>query len=303
MWSIRFCRQGEVSLVSLVASRCTVINADLHCHSRQSDGVFTPEELAMRAKSNGVDLWALTDHDDVSGIASARSAAKQHDLTFVSGVEISVTFAAQTVHVVGLGIDETHPVLLAGLEQLCRERDARALLIADKLAQAGFDGTYEGALTHVQNPALVSRTHFARHLYETGHVSSMQDAFDRYLGDQGRAYVPTQWATLEEAVYWIMQSGGIAVIAHPGRYKYTDLQFDTLFKQFLAFGGQGIEVHTGSHRPDEYDYYAQVARDYGFVASIGSDFHGPTESRHDLGSIRPLPRDLTPVWQALGVAQ
>ena len=277
------------------------LKPDLHCHSRQSDGVFEPSELAKRAHDRGVDLWALTDHDDVSGVAQARQAASSLGLTFLAGVEISVTWANRTVHVVGLGINESHPVLVQGLGQLRAQRDGRAYLIAEKLAQVGFQGTYEGALKHVQNPALVSRTHFARHLYEAGHVSSMQTAFDRYLGERGAAYVPTQWASLKDAVDWIVASGGVAVIAHPGRYKYSQVEFDALFTEFRQLGGLGIEVCTGSHQPHENVQYAQVARDYGFLASCGSDFHGPSESRHDLGSAPGLPADLTPVWQVLAL--
>ena len=260
---------------------------------------MTPSDLAERAFDRGVDLWALTDHDDVSGIAQAREAANRLGMSFLAGVEISVTWASRTVHVVGLGIDEMDPVLTMGLAKLRAERDERALLIAQKLALAGFEGAYEGALKHVQNPALVSRTHFARHLFEAGHVASMQAAFDRYLGDRGTAFVPTEWASLEDAVQWILAAGGVAVIAHPGRYQYSDLEFDALFNEFRELGGQAIEVHTGSHRPDENVQYAQVARDYNFLASCGSDFHGPKEGRHDLGSVPALPKDLTPVWHAL----
>lgn len=277
------------------------INADLHCHSLQSDGVFTPQALAARAHDNGVELWALTDHDEVCGVGPARAAAKALGLRFVGGVEISVTFAGQTVHVVGLGIDETSSALLEGLAQMREDRDHRAGLIAHKLAELGFEGTLEGAMAYASNPSLVSRTHFARHLYQAGHVKSMQEAFDRYLGDKGSAYVPTQWASLDDAVDWILQANGVAVIAHPGRYSFSDLAFDALLRQFRERGGQAIEVHTGSHQPHEYDYYAHVARQYGFMASIGSDFHGPAESRCDLGRVRPLPRDLTPVWHVLDV--
>lgn len=275
---------------------------DLHCHSRQSDGVLTPAELANRAHGRGVDLWALTDHDDVSGVEQARKIAQSLGITFVAGVEISVTWANRAVHVVGLGIDEQHPTLAQGLSKLRSERDERALLIADKLAAAGFEGAYEGALKHVQNPSLVSRTHFARHLFEQGHVSSMQLAFDRYLGEQGTAYVPTQWASLQDAVQWITAASGVAVIAHPGRYKYSEIEFDALFTEFKQLGGLAIEVCTGSHQPHENVQYAQVARDYGFMASCGSDFHGPHESRHDLGSVPALADDLTPVWQALSLS-
>lgn len=276
-------------------------NPDLHCHSRQSDGVLTPSDLANRAHARGVDLWALTDHDDVSGVGQARMSAQSLGMAFLAGVEISVTWANRTVHVVGLGIDERHPTLTQGLLKLRSERDERALLIAEKLAVAGFAGAYEGALKHVQNPSLVSRTHFARYLVEQGHVSTMQLAFDRYLGEQGTAYVPTQWASLHDAVQWIVAAGGVAVIAHPARYKYSEIEFDALFQEFRHLGGLAIEVCTGSHKPDENVQYAQVARDYGFLASCGSDFHGPAESRHDLGSVPALPEDLTPVWQALSL--
>ncbi len=277
------------------------LNADLHCHSRQSDGVLTPSELASRAFAGQVDLWALTDHDDVSGIGQAREAAQSIGMAFVAGVEISVTWANRTIHIVGLGIDENDATLTAGLEQLRRERDERALLIAQKLADAGCEGAHAGALEYVQNPSLVSRTHFARHLLNAGHVSSMQGAFDRYLGEQGVAYVPTQWAKLEQAIQWILAAGGVAVIAHPARYRLSELELDALFTDFRALGGQAIEVHTGSHRPHENVQYAQVARQYGFLASCGSDFHSPQESRYDLGSVPALPADLTPVWQAIAM--
>jgi 3',5'-nucleoside bisphosphate phosphatase len=276
------------------------LSADLHCHSHFSDGVLPPEMLAARAAERGVDLWALTDHDEVSGIATAQQAAKQHGMAFLAGAEISVTWLGRTVHIVGLGLDATDPTLLAGLQQTRSGRVNRAKGMADALAKLGMQGAYEGALKFVSNPELISRTHFARYLVEAGHCASMQQVFDQYLHDDGPAYVDLQWAKLEEAVSWIMSAGGVAVIAHPGRYKYSSLEFDTLFKSFKAAGGLGIEVNTGSHRPREYAQYAQVARDYGFLASIGSDFHGPDDGVFDLGSIAPLAADLKPVWQELG---
>ena len=276
------------------------LSADLHCHSHFSDGVLSPDMLAARAAERGVDLWALTDHDEVSGIATAQQAAKQYGMAFLAGAEISVTWLGRTVHIVGLGLDATDPTLLAGLQQTRSGRVSRAKGMADALAKLGMPGAYEGALKFVSNPELISRTHFARYLVEAGHCASMQQVFDQYLHDDGPAYVDLQWAKLEEAVSWIMSAGGVAVIAHPGRYKYSSLEFDTLFKSFKAAGGLGIEVNTGSHRPHEYAQYAQVARDYGFLASIGSDFHGPDDGVFDLGSIAPLAADLKPVWQELG---
>lgn len=276
------------------------LSADLHCHSHFSDGVLPPDMLAARAAERGVDLWALTDHDEVSGIATAQQAAKQYGMAFLAGAEISVTWLGRTVHIVGLGLDATDPTLLAGLQQTRSGRVSRAKGMADALAKLGMPGAFEGALKFVSNPELISRTHFARYLVEVGHCASMQQVFDQYLHDDGPAYVDLQWAKLEEAVSWIMSAGGVAVIAHPGRYKYSSLEFDTLFKSFKAAGGLGIEVNTGSHRPHEYAQYAQVARDYGFLASIGSDFHGPDDGVFDLGSIAPLAADLKPVWQELG---
>lgn len=272
---------------------------DLHCHSRMSDGVLEPEALARRAAANGVDLWALTDHDEIGGIAQARETAQSLGMAFVAGVEISVTWSNRTVHIVGLGIDETHPVLLDGLARTRSGRIDRGRQIGEKLQALGMPGAFEGALALAGQDQLLSRTHFARYLVQQGYVSTMQTVFDRYLGDDGVAHVPSRWADLDQAVDWIVQAGGVAVLAHPGRYKYSDLQFDALFTTFKMCGGQAIEVHTGSHQPHQYEQYARVARQYGFLASCGSDFHGPQESRCDLGSVSPLPADLKPVWHAL----
>lgn len=272
--------------------------ADLHCHSTVSDGVLDPETLARRAHASGVDLWSLTDHDEVSGVAQARQTARELGMAFVAGVEISVTWSGRTVHVVGLGIDENHQLLLDGLASTRSGRVDRGRLMGQKLAALGIPGAFEGALALAGEDHLLSRTHFARYLVGQGYCPTMQAVFDRYLGDDGPAYVPSTWADLGDAVDWIVKSGGVAVLAHPGRYKYSELQFDTLFRSFKDCGGLAIEVNTGSHQPHEYARYAQIARNYGFLASCGSDFHGPHESR-ELGSVAPLPADLTPVWQAI----
>lgn len=276
-----------------------VVNADLHCHSIHSDGTLPPSELARRAHERGVDLWSLTDHDELSGIADARQSARDLGMGFVAGVEISVTWAARTVHVVGLGVDEAAPSLAQGLAQIRKQRDQRAFELADCLAAHGVKDAYQGALQYVNNPALVTRTHFARYLMQAGYVPTMQAAFDRYLGDGALANVPVRWATLQEAVAWIHEAHGVAVIAHPGRYKYSELEFDALFTDFKRLGGQAIEVHTGSHSPKHNTWCAVVARQYGFLASCGSDFHGPALGGYDLGDLPALPADLTPVWAAL----
>ncbi|CAL62317.1 Putative metal-dependent phosphoesterases (PHP family) [Herminiimonas arsenicoxydans] len=273
-----------------------MLNADLHSHSNFSDGTLTPADLAARAKAHGVDVWAMTDHDEVSGIAEARVAATALDLPFVSGVEISITWAAQTVHIVGLQIDEKNAALVQGLAATRGGREQRAREISAQLAAAGIPDAFEGALKFVGNPDLISRTHFARYIIELGLSKDLHDVFADYLGEGKPGFVPHRWATLQNAVEWIRGAGGIAVIAHPGRYKFSDLAFDALFQEFKDLGGAGIEVTTGSHTADQYDYYAKVAKNYSFLASRGSDFHGPGESRIDLGKLPPLPHGVTPVW-------
>ncbi len=272
---------------------------DLHCHSTVSDGVLSPEAVARRAAAQGVTLWSLTDHDEVSGQNIARHTAESLGMTYLGGVEISVTWASQTVHIVGLGIDENHSALVEGLRATRAGRADRARRISDNLARLGMPGAFEGVLPFAGNPELISRTHFARFLVQAGYCPDVQTVFDRYLSDEGPAHEPMQWATLENALSWIHGAGGVAVIAHPGRYHYTETQFGALFSEFKDLGGQGIEVVTGSHSPHQYHEYAQVARNYGFLASCGSDFHSPTESRHDLGSLPALPADLTPAWHSL----
>lgn len=275
------------------------MNADLHSHSKVSDGQLTPSDVARRAHAGGVTLWSLTDHDELGGQAEAREAALALGMRYLSGVEISVTWAGRTIHVVGLGVDPQCPVLIAGLDALRLGRTARAEAIAASLEALGVEGALEGALRYVSNPKLISRTHFARFLVEKGFAASTADVFDRYLGEGKRGYVPHRWAVLEDALRWIDAAGGVAVLAHPGRYRYSEIEFDTLFGTFLDFGGKAIEVITGSHTPDQYRQYADITRRFGFEASRGSDFHAPGEGRIDLGALPALPADLKPVWERL----
>ena len=276
-----------------------VINADLHCHSSVSDGTLEPEALAARAKANGVELWALTDHDEVSGQARARAAAHAAGLPYLTGTEISVTFAGTTVHIVGLGFDAGDPGLTRGLAATRGGREARAREMAAELAKVGIDGAFEGALQYVGNPDLISRTHFARHLVESGVCSDTNEVFRRYLVEGKPGFVPHRWATLREAVEWITGAGGVAVIAHPARYKFTPTEEYALFTEFKALGGRGVEVVTGSHSAAEALRYADAAREFDLLASRGSDFHSPGESRIDLGGLPPLPGNLSPVWETL----
>jgi len=273
-----------------------MLNVDLHCHSNVSDGTLTPAAVAARAKANGVDVWALTDHDEIGGVAAARSAAAELGLPYVAGVEISITWAGQTIHIVGLQIDESNQELVQGLAATRGGRERRAREMSEQLAAVGIPGAFEGALKHVGNPDLISRTHFARYLVEIGRCADTSEVFRNFLTEGNPGYVPHRWASLEQSVRWIHGAGGVAVVAHPGRYKLSDLAFDAFFNEFKQLGGSAIEVITGSHTPDQYGYYAKVATDYGFLASRGSDFHSPSESRVDLGALPPLPDSLTPVW-------
>ena len=277
----------------------TYLNADLHCHSIVSDGTLTPEELAPRAAANGVELWALTDHDEIGGQHRAIAAAHAAGMAYLTGTEISVTFAGVTVHIVGLGFDPDDLALHEGLAETRDGRIPRARDMAAQLAQVGIPGAYEGALKYVGNPQLVSRTHFARFLVETGVCRDTPEVFRKYLTEGKPGYVPHRWAALGDAVRWITQAGGVAVIAHPARYKFTANEEYALFSEFKTHGGQGVEVVTGSHTPAEYVTYADMAREFGLAASRGSDFHSPGESYTALGKLPFLANTLTPVWELL----
>lgn len=274
-------------------------NADLHCHSVVSDGTLTPEQLAARARANGVDLWSLTDHDEVGGQQRALEAARAEGLRYLTGVEVSVTFADETVHIVGLGFDHTDPRLAEGLADTRDGRGPRAVEMGEQLARVGIAGAYEGALRYVGNPRLISRTHFARFLVETGVCRDTAEVFRRYLVEGKPGYVPHRWARLGDAVRWITQSGGVAVIAHPARYDISPTVEYALFSEFKQHGGQAVEVITGSHTAAEAARYAAMAREFGLAASRGSDFHSPNESHTDLGALPDLPGQLTPVWELL----
>ena len=276
-----------------------ILNADLHCHSVVSDGTLTPEQLAARAKANGVELWALTDHDEVGGQDRALAAAQAAGMKYLTGVEISITFANKTVHIVGLGFDAHDEQLQKGLHQTRGGRGERAKEMSDGLAKVGIHGAYEGALKYVGNPELISRTHFARFLVETGACQDTNEVFRRFLTEGNPGFVPHRWASLKDAVQWIVQAKGMAVIAHPARYGFTPNEEFALFTEFKNHGGQGVEVVTGSHSVAEYVTYADMAKEFELYASRGSDFHSPDESRIDLGTLPWLPGQLTPVWEAL----
>ena len=277
----------------------TQYNADLHCHSVVSDGTLTPETLAARAHANGVELWALTDHDEIGGQHRAAAAAKALGLPYLTGVEISVSFLNKTIHIVGLGFDPDDANLVDGLRRTRGGRDQRARDMADELAKVGIHGAFEGALKYAGNPDLISRSHFARFLVENKICKDTNEVFRKYLTEGKPGFVPHRWASLKDAVSWIKGAGGVAVIAHPARYQFSANEEYALFTEFKGHGGLGIEVVTGSHTVAESVQYTDIAREFDFVASRGSDFHCPDESRIDLGKLPFLSGSLTPVWDLL----
>lgn len=274
-------------------------NFDFHCHSIVSDGLLPPAELACRAAGNGVDFWALTDHDDLGGLADASTAAQEVGMTFVNGVEISIEWREVPIHIVGLGFDASHPVLCDGLHSLRLGRIDRARRMSDSLAAIGIPGVFEGAMGYAGNPNLISRAHFARYLVEIGIAKDVQGVFQYYLTPGKPGYVDHRWATLDESVAWIRAAGGVAAVAHPARYRMSNGDLRRFLGEFKDAGGDGVEVVCGSHTAEHVLHFSRLARHFDFHASRGSDFHGPEESYVDLGGLPALPEDLKPIWRLI----
>lgn len=270
---------------------------DLHTHSTASDGSLTPAALVDRASQMGVTHLALTDHDGTGGIAEARAQAQARGIELIAGVEISVTWQGATIHIVGLNIDIGQADLQQGLAALRAYRKTRAKSIAGKLEKAGIAGALEGARRYASDQML-GRVHFARFLIEQGHAKDMKDVFARFLVKNRPGYVAGQWATLEEAVGWIVAAGGEAVVAHPARYKLTASKRRRLLGQFREAGGCAIEVASGLQHPEEVRVMARLAAEFDFKASCGSDFHSPDNAWGDVGKITTLPPGVTPIWSA-----
>ncbi|HEX7558011.1 MAG TPA: PHP domain-containing protein [Usitatibacter sp.] len=271
-------------------------NFDLHNHSTCSDGLLSPTQLIELAARTGVDAIALTDHDTTDGLAEAAIAAQRLGVVLVPGVEISVSWGDTTLHVLGLQVDPEAPALVGGLKSIREGRHGRGRKIAAALEALGIPGTFEGAHALAENKSMLGRAHFARHLLELGKVKDTQAAFDKYLAKGKPAYVPHRWAELGDAVGWIRAAGGVAVLAHPGRYALKPMFRDEMLGDFRKAGGEAIEVVTGSHRPEEYATWQRVALEHGFLASRGADYHGPGESPVEPGRLPALHASLTPVW-------
>ena len=273
------------------------LHHDLHSHSLASDGTLRPAALVARARTAGVDVLALTDHDSLDGLAEAEAAAREQGLCLVPGVEISVTWCRQTIHVLGLQLDRHCAELQAGLQGLQVFRDWRAEEIGRRLAKAGIEGAYEAARALAQG-RIVSRTHFARFLVERGHAASMREVFKRYLVHNKPGYVSGEWAALEDALAWIRAAGGLAVLAHPARYAMSASKRRRLLGEFRECGGVGMEVVSGSHSRDEVLTMAALSRTTPLLASRGSDFHGPENPWVELGRLQELPPGCRPLWES-----
>ena len=269
---------------------------DLHSHSTVSDGTLTPAQLVAYAAQRGVRVLALTDHDDVAGLAEAAEAAREAGIRLIDGVEISVTWHGRTLHVVGLKIAPDHASLLAGLDAIRAGREQRAEAMADGLARFGIQGSLAGARRYATR-GIIGRTHFARYLVEQGHAKNVGAVFKKFLVKGKPGYVEHRWASLEDAVGWIRQSGGVAVLAHPGRYDLGRTNMAMLLAEFRALGGQAVEVVTGSHTPEQYTHFARLAWQFGLQSSMGSDYHGPGHGYMDMGCLPELPANCIPVWQ------
>lgn len=272
------------------------LKIDLHCHSTISDGMLAPEDLVAYAARQGVNVLALTDHDDIGGLKVARQVADEHGITFINGVEISVTWKKRTLHIVGLKINPDNDALKSALNQVHVDRDARAREMAESLAKAGIPDAYEGAKA-IAKQAIITRVHFARFLAEKGYAKDTKSVFKKYLVKGKPGYVNHQWMTLAQAVKLILDSGGIPVIAHPGRYDLGIINMLLLMHEFRSYGGVAIEVVTSSHTPPQYQQFAKLAHQFGLKSSQGSDYHGQGISFMEMGYLPPLPANCVPVWQ------
>jgi predicted metal-dependent phosphoesterase TrpH len=270
---------------------------DLHTHSTASDGAYSPAELLERAARAGIQVLALTDHDTTAGLTEAQEAADLRGVDFIAGIEVSVTWQNRTLHVVGLRIDPEHAPLQAGLEGLRQIRTDRALEMDARLARAGISGILDAARQQA-GPGMITRTHFARCLASRGLAADVRDVFNRYLTPGKPGHVSTRWADMEAAIDWIRGAGGIAVLAHPQRYKLTHSWLRRLLGEFKEMGGEALEVLSGTSAPGDVQSSAALARHHGLLASCGSDFHGPDDSWPKLGRLPGLPAGLTPVWRA-----
>lgn len=275
-----------------LSTRC-----DFHTHTSCSDGKLTPTQLIDRAVNFQVDVLAITDHDTTAALDSAKRYILEQNLKLqlVSGIEISTIWQNFEIHIVGLNIDTEHPTLQALINTQQQARDSRAKLMGEKLTKCGFADIEEKARA-LAGEGSVTRAHFARVLHQDGHVSTMQGAFDKYIGKGKRAFVKPMWCDISEAVSAIHQAGGSAVIAHPMRYDMTAKWLRRLILDFKAAGGDGMEIVLPQMNPEQRRLMLTFCLEYDLYASLGSDFHYPSKWS-DLGRNLSLPEQVKPIWQ------
>ncbi len=268
---------------------------DLHSHSTVSDGLLTPSALVRHALAQGVGVLALTDHDDVAGLDEAAQVAVELGIELIHGVEISVTWNRRTLHIVGLKIDKGCKPLVEGLAEIRQGRHIRAEAMAESLSRVGIADSLQGSYRYA-GQGIIGRTHFARFLVEKGYAKDIRSVFKKYLVKGKPGYCEHRWADLADAIGWINQSGGIAVLAHPGRYDLGRTNMLKLLNEFREMGGKAIEVVTGSHSVDQYQHFAKLSHQFDLLASKGSDYHGTGHTYIEMGRLPDLPALCTPVW-------
>ncbi len=271
------------------------MSIDLHTHSTASDGSLGPRELLEAAVASGVKVLALTDHDTVAGY---RQLAEDGDLAceLICGVEFSCQWSNSTVHIVGLKVDTKASSMVHGLNILNQARLDRAAKIGERLTKLGFEGSLEGAMA-VAGDSQIGRPHFARYITERGYVKDEMEAFKKYLGAGKCGDVKAFWPSLSEVVGWIVDSGGVAVLAHPRKYRFTRTKLRRLLTDFCYAGGRAVEVISGRQQDEDTRYLARESVDFDLLASVGSDFHSQRPYGAVLGQSMPLPSSCTPVWQ------
>ena len=272
------------------------LKIDLHSHSNCSDGALKPDELVACAAAAGVEVLALTDHDTVAGLELAQQSAGVYGLQLVPGVEISASWHAQAIHVLGLWIDPASPQLMSMLGAQGERRQARMRKICARLEKLGLPGTE--LLAAVQaSPGVPTRSHLANAMVAGGHVNRADDAFRKYLGAGKSAHVAPDWPALDAVVGWIRAAGGVAALAHPARYSLSAGARRRLLTDFAAAGGTALEVVSGGNGAQHAESLAALAVKHGFMGSVGSDFHSPQLTWNPLGRSLKLPDCVTPVWR------
>lgn len=271
------------------------MNCDLHCHSTASDGELSVEALLALAQEREIDMLAITDHDTDIGYRRARKC--DTSVRLISGVEFSCTWGKMSLHVVGLNMDVDTSIFVAAMARQSKAREQRAHIIADKLQKIGIEGAYEGALAFASAKDQIGRPHFAQYLLQQGSVRTMNEAFKKYLGAGKPGDVKALWPDLETVIEWINSSGGVAVVAHPLRYKMTRTKLRHLLTDFGAMGGRGVEVACANQTTSDTQTIAKIAQDLGLLASRGSDFHGSKMPWNALGRAVALTKNCEPVWQ------